>query len=202
MLSKSNRSEPLCALSTTKRDFSGGWERLRDHSLIWSCLSPCSVRWSRLPGISRWAEKKKSLNLQPYLGRGPSVSSEVDILQLLRNATLCAPRFASQSKFTHSHRQFGFQTLLDPKATRKAGRTFRPSCSSVAQLELRLFSSSSNLTDVTGCVLPNPEVCVSGNGAQQPSGGQNAGAAPPPVGCRQETREVGPPERGHLALSP
>lgn len=30
--------------------------------------------------------------------------------------------------------------------------------------------SCSNLTDVTGCVLPNPEVCVSGNRAAPPTG--------------------------------
>jgi hypothetical protein len=31
------------------------------------------------------------------------------------------------------------------------------------QLDLSTFFSSSDLTDVTGCVLPNPKVCVSEN---------------------------------------
>ncbi len=109
---------------------------------------------------------------------------------LLRNATLCAPRFASV-KSLRTTWTVCLPNSPELKSTeRKPGRTFRPSCSSSAQFELRLFSSSSNLTDVTGCVLPNPEVCVSGNGAQQPPGGQTAGAATPAVRCAQETAQV------------
>lgn len=74
------------------------------------------------------------------------------------------------------------------KPRRKPGGTFRPSCSCSAQFGLRVFSSSSNLTDVTGCVLPNPEVCVSGNG----SAASARPAAPPAVRPRDGFEPANP----------
>lgn len=159
----------------------------RSGAVARSSLSLCSVRGSRLPGISRWAEE--SLNLQPYLGRSPSASSEVDIL-LSWETRLCAPRFASV-KSLRTVWTACFPNSPQPKTLnteRKPIRTFRPSSCSSAQFDLRLFLLLQT-PDVTGCV-PNPEVCVSGNGAQMPPGGQTAVAAPPVVRCPHETAQV------------
>lgn len=145
---------------------------------------------SRPAGISRWAEKKRSLNLQPYLGRSPSVSSEVDIL---RDSLRSTVRFRKKTFFLRTVWTARFQNFPVLKMTLttegKPGRTFRPSCSSSAQFWVQSFSSS-NLTDVTGCVLPNPEVCVSGNGAQLPAGDRTAGTATPDVRFTHDTAQT------------
>lgn len=86
------RLEPCCQNQTRPeplRDFPADCGRVRAVTHTCPCVAP------------RGEQRKERVNLQPYLGRSPSASSEVDILELLRNATL-APRSASQSKFTRS----------------------------------------------------------------------------------------------------
>lgn len=117
-------------------------------------------------GISRWAGK--SVNLQPYLGRSPSVSSEVDILLSSETWHFCAPRFASRQNFLRavwtllSHNSYKEKSLGTRK---KPGKDLSALLFLLCTVRVERFSCS-NLTDVAGCVLPNPEVCVSGNRAQ------------------------------------
>lgn len=108
------------------------------------------------------------MNLQPYRGRSPSVSSEVDILLSSETRHFCAPRFASQQNFLRA-----VWTLLSRNSYKEKSlrRRKKPRKDLSALLFLLCTArverfSCSNLTDVAGCVLPNPEVCVSGNRAE------------------------------------
>lgn len=138
-------------------------------------------------GISRWAGK--SVNLQPYLGRSPSVSSEVDILLPLETRHFCAPRFASPKNFLRAAWTPPSQNSDKEKrleSRQKPGKDLSALLFLLCTVWVESFSCS-NLTDVTGCVLPNPEVCVSGNRAQM----LPADAAPP-TACRAQCKALRP----------
>lgn len=126
---------------------------------------------------------------------------------MLRNAALCAPRFAFSVKINKvkSLRTVwtvwiqNFSQLEKKKDLQKREQTVEgpsgPLVPLLHSLTFRLFSSSSssNLTDVTGCVLPNPEVCVSGNGARfLPPGGTNCKRSDPCCPLRAGFQTEGP----------
>lgn len=90
--------------------------------------------------------KHRKVNLQPYLGRGPSVSSEVDILLLFYRHVLCAPRFSRKQNKTKQKTpktprswfllrplsKLSAETNTAVTPTEQVGGTFRPSSSTSA----------------------------------------------------------------------
>lgn len=185
-----------------------GWERLvrlnqTFREVLWgvckskklrSCLSLCGVRGSRPAGISRWAQVKKKKSELTAISRPEPVCFVWSWHPpLLRNATLCAPRFASVQTFYAQSGRLGSTTIRSyaKETEKKPGKDLSALLFLLCTVWVEGFSSSSsNLTDVTGCVLPNPELCVSGNGAQLPPGGLAAAAATPAVRCAQQTAQT------------
>lgn len=142
MLSEIKKKTWLGALGTIKSDFSWSFVRSLQEQEAPELLVPVRSE-GKPPGwhLKVSTSHKKSLNLQPYLGRSPSVSSEVDIL-LCWETRLSALHGSLQSKlFTRSLDGSGPQLsgATQKKPKRNPGRTFRPSCSSSAQFELRVF---------------------------------------------------------------
>lgn len=120
------------ALGTIKWDFFWSfWGVCRSFSPL------CRTR-RKPPGwhlkVSR-KRGKKGLNLQPYLGRSPSVSSEADILCDSLRSTVSERNF---SFYAQSGRLCS-GTFRSLKWRSRPGRTFRPSCSSSAQFDFRVF---------------------------------------------------------------
>lgn len=97
-----------------------------------------------------------------------------------RRVAPCAPRFASApTNFFFTRARSASVPRVVSGAQREAtARREGPLGPPVPTLHgpcADTFLLLLKLTDVTGCVLPNPEVCVSGNGAQLPPGGHAEG---------------------------
>lgn len=160
-----------------------GWERfLQIYSdfFFWSSGASCRSRiWAELrsrscPGAS---EQRGNPPAAPGEQRKVSTYSHISA-----GARLCRLKLTSSAEKTRlsektlrAVRTGWFQNFPELWKKKKPtvrieatrGRTFRPSSSSSA-VWTHTFSSSSELTDVTGCVLPNPEVCWGNSSAAAP----------------------------------
>lgn len=129
------------------------------------------------------------MNLQPYLGRSPSGSSEADILLSSETRHVCAPRFASRKKSFYAQPGRPCPGTPTKKRERKPPKKPGKDLSALLFFLCTVWVESFSCSNLPGCVLPNPELCVSGNRARLLSA-----AAAPPTGraaqCKAHTSTI------------